>query len=115
MPLGMYMIASFLLGLAALLPAPKTPGMECKKGSATAAPLAFRNFLLEKFVRFNMTSNIPQKNRLLRCGSIYASESFVDDPVIHFIRLERIHFDLSFCVQCRPRSIFPNGKRVTCA
>ncbi len=99
MPLGMYMIASFLLGLATLLPAPKTPGMECKKGSATAAPLAFRNFLLEKFVRFNMTSNIPQKNRLLRCGSIYASESFVDVLVIHFIRLERIHCDLSSCIR----------------
>ena len=109
------MIASFLLGLATLLPAPKTPGMECKKGSATAAPLAFRNFLLEKFVRFNMTSNIPQKNRLLRYGWIYASESFVDDPVIHFIRLERIHFDLSTCIQCKPRSFYPNGKKVTCA
>jgi hypothetical protein len=109
------MIASFLLGLATLLPAPKTPGMECKKGSATAAPLAFRNFLLEKFVRFNMTSNIPQKNRLLRYGSIYASESFVDDLVLHFIRLESINCDLSSCIQCKPRSFFPNGKRVTCA
>ena len=65
-PLGMYMIASFLLGLATLLPAPNTPGMECKKGSATAAPLAFRNFLLEKCVRFNMASMILQKKRLLR-------------------------------------------------
>ena len=94
MPFGMYMIASFLLGLASLLPAPKTPGMECRKGSATAAPLALRNFLLEKFVRFNMTLNITQKNRILRCGSIYASESFVDDQVIYFIRLERIYFNL---------------------
>ena len=109
------MIASFLLGLAALLPAPNKPGMECKKGSATAAPLTFRNFLLEKCVRLNMTSNIPQKNRLLRYGSIYASESFADDLVIHFIRLERIHFDLSTCIQCKPRSFSPNGKRVTCA
>jgi hypothetical protein len=115
MPLGMYMIASFLLGLATLLPAPKTPGMECRKGSATAAPLAFRNFLLEKFVRFNMTSNIPQKKRLLRYGSIYASESFIDDLVLHFIRLERINCDLLSCKQCKPRSFFPNEKRVTCA
>ena len=103
MPLGMYMIASFLLGLATLLPALKTPGMECKKGSATAAPLAFRNFLLEKFVRFNMTSKIPQKNRLLRYGPIYASESFVDDLVIHFIRVEIIYYGLSLCIQCKPK------------
>jgi hypothetical protein len=72
----MYMIASFLLGLATLLPAPNTPGMECKKGSATAAPLAFRNFLLEKCVRFNMASMILQKKRLLRYIAIFASESW---------------------------------------
>jgi hypothetical protein len=58
------MIASFLLGLGTLLPAPNTPGMEGKKGSATVAPLAFRNFLLEKCIRFNMASNIVQKNDL---------------------------------------------------
>jgi len=81
--------------------------MECKNGSATAAPLAFRNFLLEKFVRFNMTSNIPQKNRLLRCGSIYASESFVYDLVLHFIRLEKNSLRLIILRTMQPKEHFP--------
>ena len=59
-----------------------------------------------------MTSNIPQKNRLLRYRSIYASESFVDDLVIHFIRLSKIHCHLSSRIQFRPNerfSLLPQG------
>ena len=62
-----------------------------------------------------MTLNITQKNRLLRCGSIYASESFVDDQVIYFIRLEKNLSQLVNVNISKPMSFFPNKKKVTCA
>ena len=59
-PLGMYMITSFLLGLAAIEVLSSPTASECKNGNASIAPLAFKNFLRDRFMDFLLTVEQPE-------------------------------------------------------